>query len=98
MLWCRRHESEQGAILAVADQELMDMEFEEGELVLKVTGFFRGELVKANLIAEHFEDVGIINAVGEKAVAKVIKNGLATPSCVKRVGGVPHVQVFKINI
>ncbi len=98
MIWCRMHAGRKRAVLAIADEELMGMSFEEGEFVLSVNSFFKGELVREDEAAAMLKDAEIINAVGRKAVAVVLEAGLSDGGTVKRVGGVPHVQVVKINI
>ena len=97
MLWCKKHASPKGLILAIADEDLMDQTFEEGDFILSVNKFFKGELVETETVSDMFEAVKIINAVGEEAVSLIIGANLATEDIVKRVSGIPHLQVFKIN-
>ena len=93
MLWFKRYVRGRDVVVAIADEELMGKCFEEGEFVLKVTSFFKGELLREEEVLERLKEATIINAVGERAVKVVIKAGLATEKGVKRVAGVPHLQV-----
>jgi hypothetical protein len=93
VIWQRTYER-RDIVLALADGELMGQSFEEGKFRLSVGGFYRGELVDERNVPGLLEDATVVNAVGERAVAAVIAAGLATERAVKRVAGVPHVQVF----
>jgi len=94
VLWSKVYRRGKEVVLALADEELMGREFEEGEFVLRVDSFYRGELVDEEEAALLCRGATIINAVGERAVKTVINAGLATEGAVRKVAGVPHVQVI----
>ncbi|HDR53195.1 MAG TPA: DUF424 domain-containing protein [archaeon] len=97
MLWVRRHISSKGVILALADRELMDKSFEEGELVLRINSFFKGVLEMPEEALADRRGVVAINAVGHRAVAAVVGRGLCGENAPKKVAGVPHVQIFMVE-
>lgn len=93
MIWHHLYRQKE-TVLALADEELMGREFEEGNLLLSVGDFYRGELVDEGDVAGLMEGATIINAVGERAVSAVMEACRATEQSVRRVDGVPHLQVF----
>ena len=97
MLWVKRHSSQRGMVLAMADQDLMGRQFEEGDLVLSITAFFKGELVESEAALTDLKGVTVINAVGPVAVNAVLSCGLCHRAAVKRVDGIPHIQVFMLD-
>ena len=92
MLWFKRYLRGGDVVIALADEELMGKQFEEGDFLLKIGAFYRGELIDEEEARERVKEGTIINAVGERAVGVLIDLGLATEKSVKRVSGVPHVQ------
>ena len=91
MIWARVYHKQE-VVLAIADKELMGEEFKEGDFVLSVNNFFQGELVNEEEVESLLKQATVVNAVGERSVAAVIKAGLSQEKFVKKVAGVPHVQ------
>lgn len=91
MIWYKlykRHE----IVLAIADEELMDREFEDGDSILKVGHFYKGELIDEGEIPNLLKQATVINAVGDRSVGTLVAEGLVkTPMT---VSGIPHVQVL----
>ncbi len=81
-------------VVAIADEELMGKEFNEGIKVLKINEFYKGELMSVDEASRVVEEATIINAVGERAVEMLISKGLVHPEAVKRIKNVPYAQVF----
>ncbi|MBR9681706.1 MAG: DUF424 family protein [Candidatus Altiarchaeota archaeon] len=98
MLWYRKHLSREGMVLALADQDLMDKNFEEGDFLLSITSFYKGELIAREEVASLLGEAKIINAVGEGAVAVLLESGLTTKETIRKTAGIPHVQTVKITI
>ena len=97
MIWCKKHNSPKGLILAMSDETLFGKTFEEGEFRLSITSFYKGELLEVKSIAPLLDEAVMINAVGEKAVEVILMAGLGSVDFVKKVDGIPHLQVLKIN-
>jgi hypothetical protein len=91
VIWARVYRRKE-IVLALADKELMGEEFREGDFILAVNSFFQGELVNEEEVEALLKQATVVNAVGERAVAAVIKAGLSKERFVKTVAGVPHVQ------
>ena len=93
MLWSRVYRRRGEMVLALADEELMGKRFEEGELVLEVGKFYMGEKIEEEKAEELVKKATIINAVGERAVKAVIRAGMAREEHVRKIAGIPHIQV-----
>ena len=52
MIWVRQHKAGPDTVLAMADKELMGQRFEQDELVLEITEFYKGELCESKKAAE----------------------------------------------
>ncbi|MBR9689914.1 MAG: DUF424 family protein [Candidatus Altiarchaeota archaeon] len=96
MIWFKLY-SEGKAVLAIADADLMGKNFEEGDLVLSIGSFYKGELVDETEIQTLLDGVNVINAVGKESTKILVKNGLAVEDAIKSVAGIPHLQVFVLN-
>lgn len=84
-------------VLACCDEELIGKELSEGKLNLKVKeGFYKEKQVGIEELKELLKDAVSVNLLGEKAVKLALEQGLAKENNVKRIQGVPHVQIFKI--
>lgn len=97
MIWCKQHNSPKGLILAISDENLLGKTFEEGEFCLSITNFYKGELLAKNAVTPLLDEAVMINAVGEKAVEVILAAGLGSADFVKKVDGIPHLQVLKIT-
>ncbi len=91
--WARLHFAGSDLILAICDENLLGKRFEEGEFVLEINNFWKGELVGEEKAKELAKKATIINAVGENAVKLVFELGLAEKGMEKKVKGIPHVQI-----
>lgn len=93
MISYRLHRAKE-VVLAMADLELLGKTFREGNSILEVTSFFKEKEASPEEIKEIIKKATIINAVGKKATKTVVDAGLADSSHLKRVKGIPHVQVI----
>lgn len=84
-------------IAAVCDRELLGKKFKQGKAVLdlkKHAGFYSGKELSEGEAVELIRESRNLNLVGVKAVAAARK-ALKVGACsVKRVKGVPHLQVY----
>lgn len=97
MIWVNIMESQGQKLLAACDEELLGKTFSEGELELEVKeDFYGGEKISEDSLAEKFENVDLINLVGEKCVQCGIDAGIIAPENVIKIQGIPHAQYFKL--
>jgi len=82
-------------LLAVCDSELIDKKFEEGNAQLDLTSaFYKGEEKTDQEIADLMRNSSIINLVGKKTVNLALKEELITKENIKKISGIPYVQVI----
>jgi hypothetical protein len=101
MLYMRVFRSGKERIVAACDSELLGRSFGDGEATLdldKYAGFYRGELVGAERVAEELASATSANLVGERAVAAACAAKIARKADALRIAGVPHLQVYRIKV
>jgi uncharacterized protein len=81
------------SILAIADLELLGKTFEEGELILSVSDFYRGQKCDHKKIVDLLKSATIINAVGKDIIGLLEKENMVNKNSILRIEGVPHAQV-----
>ena len=84
-------------LLAVCDSDLLGKSFEEGEMQIEVTDFYRESLGDAGKIMELAGEATIINAVGNNIIRLLIENNAVDSSGVIEIGGVKHAQIVTIK-
>ncbi|MDE1854726.1 MAG: DUF424 family protein [Candidatus Micrarchaeota archaeon] len=103
MIFLKKHAAEQGTILAMCDEELLGKVLSQGKLCIdleKYADFYRGELISEQRASGMVDDEEIYsaNVVGERSVAVMMNKGLVGKGEVKKVGKVPFVQIFKVDV
>ena len=84
-------------LVNICDEELLGKTFREGEVVLKVvSSFYGGEKVDEEKVKEMIEEGDIISLVGERSINIAISLGYAVASAVKKVQGIPHLNIYKL--
>jgi len=100
-MYMKVHAHGHSTIVALCDKENMGKVLRKGGLVLDLKAhayFYKGTLVSEAVAARALKEADSINLVGKRAVALAKKLGLASDSDVMRIGGVPHVQVYRITV
>ena len=98
MIYVKIHDTDEGTIIAMCDESLIDRVLEEGDTYIDIKGyseFYKGELMSA----KEFNGLDIVrvdsaNIVGEEAVALAIGRGLIEEKTVKRAAGVPYAHAY----
>ena len=97
MFWIRVIKTPQALLVNVCDEELLGKEFREGNIVLRVSPqFYGGEKVNTEQVKQSLLEGDIMSLVGRKAIGVAVSLGMATWSAVKYVGGVPHLNIYKL--
>lgn len=90
------HRSPSGIILALCDTELLGKKFEEGEAQLDLSGpYFRGVEMTEREILPAAKAAKIITLVGQRSVDFFIAEKIAHRENVKKISGIPHLQIFR---
>jgi hypothetical protein len=91
------HETNSGYLLAACDRELIDETLSEEKIEFKIKDCFYGkEEIQEKELINKMNEAQSINLVGKKTVGIAIKNGLASEKQVKKIMGVPHLQIYRI--
>lgn len=84
----------QEAMVAVCDEGLLEKEFSEGDVHLKVSKNFYGEEhADYDEVVSVLSDATIANLVGKESVACAVENGFVNAKDVIFIEGVPHAQM-----
>lgn len=87
-------------VVAICDNELLGKKFESRGLILDLETcrrFYDGEPVAGDEVAIALQESVNVNAVGERSVAIACKAlGISTDGA-KKIGGVPHLQIYRID-
>lgn len=98
-MFMRIHESEKSIVLALCDKELIGKSYSSGGLHLDLKSyayFYRGRQVGEELAKAAMADATSLNLVGKKSVGIAEKLGLVSKKEIKRIGGIPHAQVYRL--
>ena len=94
--FCRVYRAGGATLLASCDADLLGKVFREGEAVLRVSeGYYGGEKVGPERLRSLLETADIISLVGEGCIGLAVEMGLAEWRFVKRVEGVPHLNIYR---
>ncbi len=91
------HRTAKGDVIGACDAHLVGKRLAENELRLEISKEFYFERhASEEEFAEIVESCMTANIVGEKAVESYCKKNPAARGAVRRICGVPHLQVFRI--
>ena len=86
-------------IIALCDSELLGKKFETASLVLdleKYRRFYDGDECGEDTVIAALDGCVNVNAVGERSVSIACKALKVEKSAAKKIGGVPHLQIYRI--
>ena len=89
------HDSEK--ILAISDKDILGKRFEEDGLQIEVTHeFYQDKECNEKEALKLIRSSTIINAVGKKIIALMIKENVIEKGNIITIDGVPHAQVIEL--
>ncbi len=95
------HETQNGKIIAMCDESLIDKVLRDGELILDIKSyadFYRGSLITVQQFADvSTSKMSSANIVGREAIDAAIKKKVIDEGHVKMINGVPYAQAFKVD-
>lgn len=99
MIYIKIHDTENGKIVAMCDEEFIGKVFKEGKRELdleRYSNFYKGELVSPKKVEEMIRKIEIYsaNAVGNESIHALRSNMSVSDSEVKHIGDVPFVQIY----
>ena len=97
MIALETYDTEQGLMIAAADESIVGELFEEGEVRVDVDEEFYGTTTAPREeVIERLRTASIANLVGEDAVEAGIEAEIIEEENVLRVSGVPHAQMVRL--
>jgi len=97
-MYLKTHSSPDGEIVALCDIELIGKVLSSGKARLDLSAyapFYLGRKVDEKEAVAALSSAQNANIVGKKALASAKKAGLAV-SRARRIGGVPHLQAYRM--
>ncbi|MEM3690290.1 MAG: DUF424 family protein, partial [Candidatus Micrarchaeia archaeon] len=68
-MFIKKHFTDRGILLAVADENLIGRRFSEGKFELEVSeDFYKGELVSEKELEKHMKQAYLLNIVGSSSI------------------------------
>ena len=102
MIYFKKHKTENGAIIAMCDSELIDKVLQEGVIELNIkdySSFYKGELISEAEAKGQIDpkEIYSANVVGSKSVEIAMKSSIIEKGHVKTIKSVPYAQAFKVK-
>ena len=103
MIYIKTHEAENGSVVAMCDESLIERVLSEGEILLDIkiySSFYKGELVnrqRAIEIISQRNDVYSANIVGKESIEIALETGIIEKDNVKKVSKVPYAHAYKVD-
>ncbi len=101
MIYVKLHESENGALLAMCDEKLIDRVLEEGNVYINIrdySEFYKGELIGVGELRGRLpEKLHSANVVGNEAVEAAVKHSIVKRENVKTVSGIRYAHAYRIE-
>ncbi|MBN1544246.1 DUF424 family protein [Candidatus Woesearchaeota archaeon] len=87
------HSTPNGKLFAICDSDILGEVFEEGGRQLNLSSrFYQGKEMSEQDLERVLKDSYVINAVGKKSVALLIRLKMVDKKNVLKVSGVPYAQ------
>ncbi len=95
-MYLKIHESKNGRIVAVCDEELIGKVLEDKDRVMdldRYRGFYVGEKANEDQVVVALKKFSSLNIVGKKSVAAALRTVNADVMYIKKI---PYIQMYKI--
>ena len=91
------HESLQGKIITLCDEELLGKTIEQGDLKFDIGEFYKGNLIDLSEIEKGlFEDVSSIHVIGENSIRRLLDIGIISNEDLDRVKYINNIPILLI--
>lgn len=101
MIYAKVHNTPEGQIIAMCDSELLGKAYKQDKVELdleRYSDFYRGDEIDdkeaEKIVINH--DFYTANVVGKKSVQIFINKGLASKADIRKINGIPFIQIFKM--
>ena len=93
MILLRKYRDNYGYVLVLCDKDLYGKKFEEGEFVLELNEFFKGN-EREKIDEKDFEDIYFIYAVGEGSINILKEKRIIEEKDIKKIAGIPYTFII----
>ncbi len=101
MIYVKLHDSENGILLAMCDEELIGRVIEDGDVYINIrdySEFYKGSLISAKEVQALIPDkLHSANIIGDEAVSVAIKHSIIKRENVKVASGVRYAHAYRID-
>ena len=96
---CRELRYQAASMVNICDEELVGRTLKEGKLKVDLTpDYFSGPRVDAEEALKKVRETEIANLVGNRIVARVLKEKLAHPRAVRKIEDVSFLMIYKFSV
>ena len=98
-MYLKIHETREGKIVAVCDEDLLGKTFEEGKAFLDLKtyrNFYDGGKADEAKVKDALKSFSSANLVGKKSIGVARALGLIEDEDIKYIRGVPYSQIYNI--
>lgn len=88
-------------IVSVCDEDLLGKCFREGQKILDLnthSKFYKGTKMDIDEVKSTIKDASVLNLVGENIIKEAIKNSWCEKENILYIAGIPHIQIYKVNL
>lgn len=97
-LYCKLIQSTDFSILLCADKDIIGKTLSENGLEVEIKKeAYVGKKTSKKELAELLKNTGNVNLFGQKCVQAAIEAGFASEKMVKKIQGVPHLQIYHLR-
>ena len=102
MIYAKLHPTEQGVMLAMCDELLIDRVLTDSKIEMNIrdySEFYKGRLVSIKEAEKMLkaDNICSINVVGKESIGTALNAGIITMKSVKKIESVPYAQAYKID-
>lgn len=93
----RMHKSGDETVLAIADEEIVGKDFSDKKMTVTISpDFYHEARIREDGVLSLLNSATIINAIGGRIVALLLKNKIVEEREIVTICGLPHAQVFSV--
>ncbi|MGC8495998.1 MAG: DUF424 domain-containing protein [Candidatus Micrarchaeia archaeon] len=103
MIYIKIHDTENGSMVAMCDDDLIEKVLEEGDIVIDIksySGFYRGSVVdakKAQDMINELDKVASANVIGKESVEAALGCGIISKKGIMKVAKVPYAHSYSVE-
>ncbi len=99
--YLKTYKAESQFIVSVCDENILGKCFREDKKVLdlkKYENYYKGSKVELEDIEKIIDKATILNLVGKEIIDQALKNKWCDREKILYIDGIPHIQVYKIQL